>query len=74
MACLQALDERRARFKVNHWSRVRKYEDKGSRKREKLVLECHEDTWREPDDVETDVQEVWFAGGHVRKIDRPAFI
>jgi len=24
----------------------------------------HEDTWKEPDDVETDVQEVWFAGGH----------
>lgn len=59
-----ALDERRARFKVNHWSRVRDHDEKGAGKREKHVRPGHEDDWTEPDDIETDVKEVWFAGGH----------
>jgi len=59
-----ALDERRARFKVNHWSKVRDRHEQGSGKRAKMVRRGHEATWKEPDDVETDVKEVWFAGGH----------
>jgi hypothetical protein len=30
-----------------------------------MVRKGHEAAWKEPDDVETDVKEVWFAGGHV---------
>ena len=62
-----ALDEHRARFKVNHWTKIDPKNDKGGKKGPKSVRKGHEHEahWKEDDDVETDVQEVWFAGGHV---------
>jgi uncharacterized protein (DUF2235 family) len=62
-----ALDERRARFKVNHWCWCKPENDQGSGKAgRKSVREGHEEEWKDEHDVETDVKEVWFAGGHVR--------
>jgi hypothetical protein len=51
---------------VNHWSPVTGHNEKGARKKERMVRKGHEESWKDPIDVETDVQEVWFAGGHVR--------
>lgn len=63
-----ALDERRARFKVNHWCWCKPEDEKGSGRNlgRKAVRKGHEEDWEGEHEVETDVKEVWFAGGHVR--------
>src|ERR1700749_3447656 len=68
-----ALDEHRARFKVAHWTR-QKEEDCDCEtssppswmKKSKRMQKVHGHVWKEIEDVETDVKEVWFAGCHVR--------
>ena|ERR1700761_6449628 len=63
-----ALDERRARFKVNHWQGAMPKDRDGQPMNKKSVRKGHEHEWKNAHDVETDVKEVWFAGGHVRFI------
>jgi uncharacterized protein (DUF2235 family) len=71
-----ALDEHRARFKVAHWTKTieeahdHEEDDETSStpswmKRGKRMQKCHGHVWKEIEDVETDVKEVWFAGCHV---------
>ena len=66
-----ALDERRARFKVNHWHRIRPECDQGSGiTLGKSVRRGHEsdNDALSGTEEETDVKEVWFAGGHVGSV------
>lgn len=66
-----ALDEHRARFKVAHWTKspVDDDDDASStpswRKKQKRLIKGHGQQWKEVEDVETDVKEVWFSGCHV---------
>jgi len=66
-----ALDEHRARFKVAHWTRTQEEDcdcDTSSTpswmKKGKKIRKVHGHVWKEIEDVETDVKEVWFAGCH----------
>ena len=66
-----ALDEHRARFKVAHWQRMPNDDDDETSstpswtKKKKRIVKSHGHIWKEVEDVETDVKEVWFAGCHV---------
>lgn len=69
-----ALDEHRARFKVAHWTKTKDPAEDPENietsstpswmKRTKTMRKCHGHVWKEMEDVETDVKEVWFAGCH----------
>lgn len=59
-----ALDERRARFKVNHWVKTKPEDEKTHPEVKKSVRRGHENWEGLGKRHETDAKEVWFAGGH----------